>query len=64
MCIGVYNRAIDSATIIARLRRDGWRKANQVGSHVKFKHPSRLGMVTVPHPKKDLPVGALRSIFR
>jgi predicted RNA binding protein YcfA (HicA-like mRNA interferase family) len=36
----------------------------QKGSHVQFKHPSRPGRVTVPHPKRDLPLGTLRSIAR
>ncbi|MDW8213738.1 MAG: type II toxin-antitoxin system HicA family toxin [Roseiflexaceae bacterium] len=27
-------------------------------------HPNKPGRVTVPHPKKDLPVGTLRSIYR
>jgi predicted RNA binding protein YcfA (HicA-like mRNA interferase family) len=34
------------------------------GSHHQFKHPRRPGKVTVPHPRKDLPVGTLRGIFR
>jgi predicted RNA binding protein YcfA (HicA-like mRNA interferase family) len=38
--------------------------AHQVGSHIKFKHPDKPGAVTVPHPKKDLPIGTLRSIYR
>jgi predicted RNA binding protein YcfA (HicA-like mRNA interferase family) len=34
------------------------------GSHYHFKHPENPGRVTVPHPKKDLPKGTLRGIFR
>lgn len=33
------------------------------GSHHHFKHPTR-GSVTVPHPKKDIPIGTLVSIER
>lgn len=29
-----------------------------------IEHPSKLALVTVPHPKKDLPVGTVRSIFK
>jgi predicted RNA binding protein YcfA (HicA-like mRNA interferase family) len=29
---------------------------------VLFKHPQRLGRVTVPHPQSDIPTGTLRSI--
>ncbi|MBK7217880.1 MAG: type II toxin-antitoxin system HicA family toxin [Candidatus Promineofilum sp.] len=34
------------------------------GSHHQFKHPQKAGRVTVPHPKRELPVGTLQSIFR
>jgi predicted RNA binding protein YcfA (HicA-like mRNA interferase family) len=34
----------------------------QVGSHVQFKHATRPGRVTVPHPKRDIPIGTLKSI--
>jgi predicted RNA binding protein YcfA (HicA-like mRNA interferase family) len=34
------------------------------GSHHQFKHPTKPGRVTVPHPKRDLPIGTVRSIFR
>ncbi|MBD9492192.1 type II toxin-antitoxin system HicA family toxin [Ensifer sp. ENS11] len=32
------------------------------GSHVQFKHPEKPGRVTVPHPKRDIPIGTLKSI--
>jgi predicted RNase H-like HicB family nuclease len=32
------------------------------GSHYHFKHSEKKGKVTVPHPKKDLPVKTLISI--
>jgi predicted RNA binding protein YcfA (HicA-like mRNA interferase family) len=53
--------ATDS-TIIRKLKKDGWFQAAQRGSHVHFKHDSKKGRVTVPHPKKDLPVGTIMSI--
>ncbi|WP_373694349.1 type II toxin-antitoxin system HicA family toxin [Geobacter sp.] len=34
------------------------------GDHQKYKHPSKAGHVVVPHPRKDLPTGTLRNIFR
>jgi predicted RNA binding protein YcfA (HicA-like mRNA interferase family) len=52
-----------SADVIKRLRQDGWQLVNTRGSHQQFKHSLKLGRVTVPHPKKDLPLGTLRSIF-
>jgi len=46
------------------LEGEGWVEAHVKGSHHKFKHPERKGSVTVIHPRKDYPVGTLKSIFR
>jgi len=46
------------------LQKDGWVKHSTRGSHCQFKHPSKAGKVTVPHPKKDLPKKTVESIFR
>ena len=51
-----------SADIISALQADGWYEVAQRGSHKQFKHPSKAGRVTVPHPVKDMPVGTLASI--
>jgi predicted RNA binding protein YcfA (HicA-like mRNA interferase family) len=53
-----------SREVIARLKKDGWLLVHIRGSHHHFKHSEKPGRVTVPHPKKDLPKGTLRSIFR
>jgi len=53
---------MNSREIIKRLRADGWQKVAQKGSHMQFKHPSKPGRLTVPHPKRDLPKGTVRSI--
>jgi predicted RNA binding protein YcfA (HicA-like mRNA interferase family) len=29
---------------------------------VQFKHPDKPGRVTVTHPRKDFPIGTLKSI--
>jgi predicted RNA binding protein YcfA (HicA-like mRNA interferase family) len=55
---------VDSRTIIARLRADGWSEVGQDGSHKQFRHPSKPGRVTVPHPVKDMKIGTLKSIER
>jgi predicted RNA binding protein YcfA (HicA-like mRNA interferase family) len=36
---------------------------SQHGSHAKYKHADGR-MVIVPHPKKEIPIGTLRSIIR
>ncbi|WP_113165426.1 type II toxin-antitoxin system HicA family toxin [Hyphomicrobiales bacterium] len=51
-----------SGDIICALKADGWYEVARKGSHVQFKHPRKLGRVTVPHPKQDIPVGTLKSI--
>jgi predicted RNA binding protein YcfA (HicA-like mRNA interferase family) len=53
---------MDSRLIIARLEADGWAKVSQKGDHVQFKHATKQGRVTVPHPKRDIPIGTLKSI--
>lgn len=51
-----------SRDVIAALTDGGWQEVAQKGSHVQFKHPVKTGRVTVPHPKRDIPVGTLKSI--
>ena len=55
---------MNSRMIIKKLQKDGWYEADQSGSHIQFKHQSKKGRVTVPHPKKDIPIGTLKSIER
>ncbi len=55
---------MDSRKIIRILKQNGWVEVARVGSHCQFRHPDKQGRVTVPHPKKDIPVGTLRSIER
>ncbi|PPJ48717.1 type II toxin-antitoxin system HicA family toxin [Rhizobium sp. KAs_5_22] len=51
-----------SADVISALQRDGWLLVATKGSHHQFKHPEKPGRVTVPHPKRDIPLGTLKSI--
>ncbi|MGB8601760.1 MAG: type II toxin-antitoxin system HicA family toxin [Rhizomicrobium sp.] len=51
-----------SRDVIDALQADGWELDSVTGSHNHFKHPVKPGKVTVPHPKKDLPIGTLKSI--
>jgi len=53
-----------SEEIIKRLKQDGWILHHIKGDHHQFKHPEKSGKVTVPHPKKDLPIGTLLNIFK
>jgi predicted RNA binding protein YcfA (HicA-like mRNA interferase family) len=53
---------MNSRDVLKALLRDGWYEVNQVGSHKQFKHPVKNGRVTVPYPKRDIPIGTLKSI--
>jgi predicted RNA binding protein YcfA (HicA-like mRNA interferase family) len=53
---------MDSRAVIAKLEADGWILKRVTGSHHHFMHPMKPGIVTVPHPKRDIPLGTLRSI--
>jgi predicted RNA binding protein YcfA (HicA-like mRNA interferase family) len=53
---------MDSRDVISALVRNGWIQVAQKGSHVQFKHPMKAGRVTVPHPRRDIPLGTLKSI--
>ena len=53
---------MDSRVVIKELKADGLYEVNQVGSHKQFKHEKKKGRVTVPYPKRDIPIGTLKSI--
>ncbi|HFC8798147.1 TPA: addiction module toxin, HicA family [Neisseria gonorrhoeae] len=55
---------MNSLDVIALLKQDGWYKVAQSGSHSQHKHPTKKGRVTVPHPKKDLPTGTVKNIYK
>lgn len=55
---------MNSREIIRLLKNGGWVEVRRRGSHAQFKHPEKPGVVTVPHPKRDLPLGTVKSIER
>ncbi len=51
--------------VLKLLRDDGWFLVATEGSHCQFKHPTKVGRVTVPgKPGDDLAIGTLNSILR
>lgn len=54
----------DSRDLIRRLEQDGFELISVRGSHHKFRHPGMKRVVVVPHPKRDLPRGTVRSIYK
>ena len=56
-------KGYSSKEIIKILTKDGWYPYQfATGSHYSFKHDTKKGRVIVPHPKKDLPIGTVKSI--
>lgn len=55
---------MNSTEIIKRLKQDGWYEVAQKGSHKQFKHATKTGKVTVPYPKKDIPIGTAKAILK
>jgi len=53
---------MSSRKVIQHLREDGWYEVAHEGSHKQFKHATKPGRVTVPHPVRGIPIGTLRSI--
>lgn len=53
-----------SKQLIKMIQQDGWYIVRTSGSHHQFKHPSKPGLVTIPHPKKDLPAKTVKSILK
>jgi predicted RNA binding protein YcfA (HicA-like mRNA interferase family) len=51
-----------SREVIRALNDDGWYLVRTKGSHHHFAHDTKEGIVTVPHPKKDLARGLLKNI--
>lgn len=52
----------DSKKLLRLLLAAGFQKASQKGSHMKLTKGDRI--VILPHPKKDLPLGTVRNIYR
>lgn len=53
-----------SREVIQLIEADGWYQVDVKGSHYQFRHPTKRGRVTVPHPKSELPKGTVRSILK
>ena len=53
---------MESRKIIKIMKKSGWYQVAVKGDHYQFKHPERSGRATVPHPKKDIPLGTLKRI--
>jgi predicted RNA binding protein YcfA (HicA-like mRNA interferase family) len=51
--------------LISMIESCGWRQVRQKGSHRQFRHPTKLGTVTVAgKPSTEVPPGTLNSILK
>jgi predicted RNA binding protein YcfA (HicA-like mRNA interferase family) len=53
-----------SRDVIRLLEAAGWTLVRVKGDHHHFKHHTNPAIITVPHPKRDLSIGVLKSIER
>jgi predicted RNA binding protein YcfA (HicA-like mRNA interferase family) len=54
---------MNARQVISKLEAEGWYEIGQKGSHKQFRHPMRLGKVTVPvHGSRDVGLPVLKSI--
>lgn len=57
-------KSYSSREVLKMLKDDGWYEVGCDGDHHQFKHPTKKGRVTVTHPRKDIPLGTLKSISK
>lgn len=51
--------------VIKLIKADGWYLVVTKGSHGQYKHPTKVGRVTIAgHPNDDLAPGTLNSILK
>ncbi len=55
---------MNSQEVIRYLERDGWQLVRSSGSHKHFRHETKPGTVTIPHPKRDIAIKTLLNIER
>ena len=53
-----------SAELIKMVKNEGWILDRVNGSHHHFRHPARKGIVTIPHPVRDIDPKTASSIKR
>lgn len=55
---------MDSKGVIKRLEQAGWELRNVTGDHHNFKKDGAFFIISVQHPRKDIPIGTLKQIER
>ncbi|RXT00966.1 type II toxin-antitoxin system HicA family toxin [Ammoniphilus sp. CFH 90114] len=57
-------KAYSSRELMKLVEANGWELVRVKGEHYQFKHPTKPGLLTIPHPKKDFPLRTQRSILK
>jgi len=57
-------KSYSSKEVISILKGNGWYLSSTKGDHHQFKHPTKPGKTTVPHPRKDLGITEIKSISK
>jgi predicted RNA binding protein YcfA (HicA-like mRNA interferase family) len=57
-------KTYSSRELIRIVQADGWFEVAHEGSHKQFKHPTKPGRVTIPHPERTVKKGTAHSIFK
>ncbi|MCD9026066.1 type II toxin-antitoxin system HicA family toxin [Cohnella silvisoli] len=57
-------KAYSSREIIKLIEADGWYYIGANGSHHFYKHPTKPGKVTVPHPRDSFPPKTQKNILK
>jgi predicted RNA binding protein YcfA (HicA-like mRNA interferase family) len=59
---GVIKKMPTSQKIIDVLSKNDWKEVRVNGSHHHFKHKTNPNLVTVVHPRKDNPIGYVKTL--
>jgi predicted RNA binding protein YcfA (HicA-like mRNA interferase family) len=63
--MGRRDRSAKRRDVEARLAAEGWIVARVgPGDHVQYRHPEKVGRVTIDRGSREFPTGTLRSIYR
>ena len=55
-------KSYSSRELICLIENDGWILVRVKEDHHHYKHPTKPGVVTIPHPVKDVPIKTAKSI--
>ena len=57
-------KGYSSKEILKIVTDDGWYIVRTKGDHYQLRHPTKKGLTTIQHPKKDLDTKVINPILR